>query len=62
MLMLSDQAEFPIECEFLVSPCVDRYEITKENWFLSEVGINRVMNEVKKIGTYFEEIIPNWIK
>ncbi|UAL46500.1 YdcF family protein [Sutcliffiella horikoshii] len=58
--LLCYQAEFPIDCKFLVSPCVDRYGITKENWYLTEVGINRVMNEVKKIGTYFSEIIPSW--
>ncbi|MEA3322529.1 MAG: YdcF family protein [Bacillota bacterium] len=56
--LLCYQAEFPKDCEFMVSHCVDRYGITKENWFLTDVGINRVMNEVKKIGTYFGDIIP----
>ncbi|WP_228460265.1 YdcF family protein [Cytobacillus dafuensis] len=37
--LLSYQAEFPKETEFFVSPVIDRYGITKENWFLSEVGI-----------------------
>lgn len=60
--LLCYQAEFPIDCEFLVSPCIDRYGITKENWFLSEVGINRIMAEVKKIGTYFGDFIPSWVK
>ncbi|WP_223700011.1 YdcF family protein [Sutcliffiella deserti] len=60
--LLCYQAAFPQDCEFLVSPCVDRFGITKENWYLSEVGINRIMNEVKKIGTYFGDFIPSWIK
>ena len=58
--LLCYQAVFPKDCEFLISPCVDRYGITKENWFSTEIGVNRVMEEVKKIGTYFGEIIPRW--
>ncbi|WP_088034584.1 YdcF family protein [Evansella clarkii] len=60
--LLCYQAEFPNECEILVSPCIDRYGITKENWFLSEVGIRRTLSEVKKIGTYFEEFLPSWVR
>ncbi|WP_456278984.1 YdcF family protein [Bacillus sp. AK128] len=59
--LLCYQHEFPKEVEFLVCPVVDRYEITKDNWFLSEVGINRIMNEVQKIGKYFGELIPSWV-
>jgi ADP-ribose pyrophosphatase YjhB (NUDIX family) len=32
--LLTYQAVFPIECQFMVSPIVDRRGITKENWFL----------------------------
>jgi uncharacterized SAM-binding protein YcdF (DUF218 family) len=60
--LLSYQAVFPIETEFFVSPVIDRYGITKENWFLSEVGVNRIMAEVEKIGKYFGNHIPNWVK
>lgn len=60
--LLCYQSEFPRETEFLVSPVIDRYGITKENWFLSEVGISRIMTEVEKIGKYFGDIIPNWVK
>ncbi len=60
--LLCYQAEFPKETEFLVSPVVDRYGITKENWFLSEVGISRIMTEVQKIGKYFGDFIPGWVK
>ncbi|HDR6248204.1 TPA: YdcF family protein [Bacillus cereus] len=60
--LLSYQAKFPKETEFFVSPVIDRYGITKENWFLSEVGISRIMSEVEKIGKYFGHQIPNWVK
>lgn len=60
--LLSYQSVFPKETEFFVSPVIDRYSITKENWFLSEVGIRRTMTEVEKIGKYFGHQIPNWIK
>ncbi|WP_218241015.1 hypothetical protein, partial [Pseudomonas sp. 2822-17] len=60
--LLCYQAVFPKECKFLVSPCIDRYGISKENWYLSDVGISRTMTEVKKIGTYFGEFIPSWVE
>ncbi|ALC89133.1 hypothetical protein AM500_04500 [Bacillus sp. FJAT-18017] len=59
--LLCYQHEFPKETEFLVSPVIDRYGITKENWFLSEVGISRTMTEVAKIGKYFGSLIPDWV-
>lgn len=59
--LLCYQHEFPKEVNFLVSPVVDRHGITKDNWFLSEIGISRIMTEVQKIGKYFEEFIPDWI-
>jgi uncharacterized SAM-binding protein YcdF (DUF218 family) len=59
--LLCYQAEFPKETEFLVAPVIDRYGITKENWYLSEVGISRIMTEVEKIGKYFRELIPAWV-
>lgn len=60
--LMSYQEAFPKTTEFMVSPVVDRYEITKDNWYLSESGIQRVMSEVQKIGKYFAEFIPNWVK
>ncbi|PGC32506.1 hypothetical protein COM11_04845 [Bacillus pseudomycoides] len=60
--LLCYQAEFPKATEFFVSPVVDRYGITRENWFLSEIGISRIMNEVEKIGKYFGPHILNWVK
>jgi uncharacterized SAM-binding protein YcdF (DUF218 family) len=60
--LLTYQTVFPKETEFFISPVIDRYGITKENWFLSEVGISRIMTEVEKIGKYFGPHIPNWVK
>ena len=59
--LLCYQHEFLKEVEFIVAPVVDRYGITKDNWFLSEVGISRIMTEVQKIGKYFGDFIPNWV-
>lgn len=55
--LLSYQVTFPISTEFMVSPVVDRYEITKDNWHLSEIGRKRIMSEVQKIGKYFRDFI-----
>lgn len=55
--LLSYQVTFPIWTEFMVFPVVDRYEITKVNWYLSEVGRKRIMSEVQKIGKYFGDFI-----
>lgn len=60
--LLTYQTEFPKDTEFFISPVVDRAGITKENWFLSEVGVSRIMTEVEKIGKYFGHFIPNWVK
>ncbi|EOP54379.1 MULTISPECIES: YdcF family protein [Bacillus] len=60
--LLCYQAEFPKETEFFVSSVIDRYGITKENWFTTEIGISRIMNEVEKIGKYIGPHISNWMK
>lgn len=60
--LLCYQAEFPKETKFFVAPVVDRYGITKENWFSTEIGISRIMTEVEKIGKYFSPHIQTWLK
>ncbi len=60
--LLPYQTAFPKATEFFVSPIIDRSEITKENWFLTEDKIKRIMTEVEKIGKYFGPHIPNWVK
>lgn len=60
--LLTYQTEFPRETEFFISPIIDRTGVTKENWFLSEGGINLIMTEVEKIGKYFGRHISNWFK
>lgn len=52
--LLTYQSVFPKEIEFYVSQVPDKREITKNNWFLEEQKIKIVMDEVVKIGTYFE--------
>ncbi|CAM3999170.1 YdcF family protein [Lederbergia lenta] len=60
--LLTYQTVFPKETVFFVSPVIDSTGITKENWFLSDDGVKRIMTEVEKIGKYFGRHIPNWIK
>ena len=60
--LMSYQEAFPNTTEFMVKQVLDRQELTKDNWYLSEFGIERVMCEVQKIGKYFGEFIPNWVK
>ena len=60
-LMCYQQA-FPKDTKFMVSPVIDRFGITKENWFTTEVGIRRIMTEVEKIGKYFGSFIPEWVE
>ncbi|MDQ0205711.1 YdcF family protein [Alkalicoccobacillus murimartini] len=55
--LLSYQAVFPKETKFYISSVTDRFDITKDNWYLSDVGIKRVMSEVEKIGKFFGPLI-----
>lgn len=60
--LLTYQSVFPPKTEFYVAPVVDRYDITKENWFQSEIGITRTMAEVERIGKYFSVLFPTGAK
>jgi uncharacterized SAM-binding protein YcdF (DUF218 family) len=60
--LLSYQAVFPQEIEFMVTTVMDNRGISKENWFLKEEKIKLVMTEVEKIGRYFGHHIPNWVR
>ncbi|MDP4180848.1 MAG: YdcF family protein [Bacillota bacterium] len=55
--LLTYQARFPSNIRFFVSTVEDYKGINKHNWYVSEVGIKTVMNEVVKIGSYFKEEI-----
>lgn len=46
---------FPSDIKLMVSPVVDGKDIRKNNWFLDKIKTHRVMSEVVKIGSYFEE-------
>ncbi len=59
--LLTYQSVFPLSINFYVSTVIDNRGISKDNWFLNEVGVNMVMNETVKIGRYFEDKIKNWI-
>ncbi len=47
-------AAFPEHVLFMVSPVHDERNIRRDNWFTSELGIRKVMDEVEKIGRYFD--------
>ncbi|MFD3157322.1 YdcF family protein [Haloimpatiens sp. FM7330] len=59
--LLTYKSVFPININFYVSPVIDKRGISKDNWFLNEDSISIVMNEVVKIGKYFEDKIKNWV-
>ena len=48
------QFTFP-ETEFIMVPVKDTHggRITKENWYQSEIGVEKVMGELSRIGTQF---------
>lgn len=54
------QLAFP-EVEFRVCPVVC-YGITKENWFKTEQGIDRVFGELARCGNQFTDDIKNYLK
>lgn len=60
--LLTYQFHFPRETVFYVSPIIDNTGISKDNWFLDEDKITRVMDELEKVGKYFRRQIPNWSK
>ena len=49
--LMAYQAAFPA-VDILVIP-VTGYDITKENWYQSELAINRVLGELRRIGDQF---------
>lgn len=60
--LLTYQTAFPSNVEFIVCPIIDEREIKKDNWFLDEVKIKIVMNEVEKIGQYFAKHTTSVVK
>ncbi len=54
------QAAFP-GVEFLLTP-ISGYNISKDNWYLTEYGVKRVLGELKRCGDQFAfEDINNYI-
>jgi uncharacterized SAM-binding protein YcdF (DUF218 family) len=48
------------ETQFIVCP-VDIEGITKDNWFETEIGIDKVMGELSRVGGQLKNSIPTWI-
>jgi uncharacterized SAM-binding protein YcdF (DUF218 family) len=59
--LLTYKTVFPMETQFFIAPVIDNTGINKDNWFLTEDGIRRIMTEVEKIGRYFAHHIPSWV-
>jgi uncharacterized SAM-binding protein YcdF (DUF218 family) len=60
--LLTYQAVFPQGVEFFVLPVVDERGMTRTNWFTNPDHTAIVMGEVEKIGSYFLDVIPAWVK
>ncbi|MCX7745753.1 MAG: YdcF family protein [Clostridia bacterium] len=56
--LMTFQTEFQSNIKFMAAPIIDESGITKNNWYLNDAGIQTVMGEVIKIGSYFGEEIP----
>ncbi|OLS02008.1 YdcF family protein [Tissierella creatinophila] len=59
--LLTYKSVFPSGVNFYICPVIDKRGISKENWTLNENSIRIVMNEVVKIGIYFEDKINKWV-
>lgn len=59
---LTYKTAFPATVKLIVTPIVDGNNIERDNWFLNEKKISRVMGEVMKIGQYFEKHVPSWVE
>ncbi|WP_206105507.1 hypothetical protein [Paenibacillus thalictri] len=53
--LLTYQIDFPRETVFYVCPVIDKTGTSKENWYLDEKKIGYVMNELEKVGKYFNQ-------
>ncbi len=60
--LLTYQSVFPLKTVFYVVPVIDNRGISKSNWFTTKEHISLVMGEVRKIGQYFEDKIPEWTR
>ncbi len=55
--LLTYQSRFPANITFYVYPIIDDTGISKSNWYMCKEKTEMVMQEVRKIGLYFEEEI-----
>ena len=54
------QIAFP-DVSFIVQP-VHCYNITKDNWYTTEEGIDRVLGELTRCGNQFVTDVKNYLK
>lgn len=59
--LLTYQTVFPKETQFFVAPVIDKTGISRDNWYMTADGVQRIMTEVEKIGRYFGHHIPKWV-
>lgn len=60
--LLTYKTAFSENVEFFISTVADRRNTQKDNWFLDGERISLVMGEVTKIGQYFQQEIPKWVR
>ena len=58
--LLTYQAVFPASVTFVVSPIVDYRDIRRNNWIDDPRKRRYVFEELRKIGTYLEDLAPAW--
>jgi hypothetical protein len=55
--LLTYQTAFNPLIEYKICPIIDNRDIRKDNWYLDQNKVNKVMSEVEKIGKYFAAYI-----
>lgn len=58
--LLTYQAVFPRSVTFIVSPIVDYRDIRRDTWFRDPRKRHAVFEELRKIGTYLEDLASGW--
>ncbi len=58
--LLTYQTWFMNDIEYIICPIVDDRGISRDNWYLDQNKIVKVMSEVEKVGKYFKDNL-SWI-
>jgi uncharacterized SAM-binding protein YcdF (DUF218 family) len=58
--LLTYQTELPSNIKYIVCPVIDSRKISRNNWFQDQEKIDKVFDEIVKIGKYFPMHVSSW--